>query len=42
MDLSLILYGILDTVIYSLVGIVLMGVGFLLICFFTPFSIKKR
>jgi len=42
MEMSGILYGIFDTVIYSLVGIVLMGVGFLLINFFTPFSLKKE
>ncbi len=42
MDWSVILYGIVDTVIYSLVGIVLMGLGFLIITFFTPFSIKKE
>lgn len=42
MDWSVILYGIADTVIYSLVGIVLMGLGFLIISFFTPFSIKKE
>jgi uncharacterized membrane protein YjfL (UPF0719 family) len=42
MDFSVILYGIVDTVVYSLVGIVLMGLGFLLISFFTPFSIKKE
>ncbi len=42
MDWSVILYGIIDTVVYSLVGIVLMGLGFLLISFFTPFSIKKE
>lgn len=42
MDMSGILYGIIDTVVYSLVGIVLMGVGFLFINFFTPFSIKKE
>lgn len=42
MDWSVILYGIFDTVIYSLIGIALMGFGFLLISFFTPFSIKKE
>jgi len=42
MDWSVILYGIVDTVVYSLVGIVLMGLGFILITFFTPFSIKKE
>ena len=42
MDWSVILCGIIDTVIYSLVGIVLMGLGFLIISFFTPFSIKKE
>ena len=42
MDWSVMFTGIIDTVIYSLVGIVLMGLGFLIICFFTPFSIKKE
>ena len=42
MDWTMILYGVLDTVIYSLVGVILMGLGFLLISFFTPFSIKKE
>ncbi len=42
MEFSGLLYGILDTVIYSFIGIVLMGFGFLLINFFTPFSIKKE
>ena len=42
MDWSVILYGIFDTVVYSLIGIVLMGLGFLIISFFTPFSIKKE
>ncbi len=42
MDMSGILYGIVDTVIYSMVGIILMGVGFLIINFFTPFSLKKE
>jgi len=42
MDWSVILYGIVDTVVYSLIGIILMGLGFLIISFFTPFSIKKE
>jgi len=42
MDWTVILYGVVDTVIYSLVGVILMGIGFLLITFFTPFSIKKE
>jgi uncharacterized membrane protein YjfL (UPF0719 family) len=42
MDWSVILYGIFDTVVYSLIGIVLMGLGFMMISFFTPFSIKKE
>ncbi len=42
MEMSGILYGIVDTIIYSLVGIVLMGLGFFLIKLVTPFSIKKE
>jgi putative membrane protein len=42
MDFTGLLYGVMDTVIYSLVGIILMGLGFLLINFFTPFSVKKE
>ncbi len=42
MDWNNILTGIIDTAIYSLVGIILMGVGFLIINFFAPFSVKKE
>lgn len=42
MEFSGLVYGIVDTVIYSLVGIILMGLGFLLINLFTPFSVKKE
>lgn len=42
MEFTGLLYGIMDTVIYSLLGIVLMGLGFLLINLFTPFSVKKE
>ena len=42
MDWTGILHGIIDTVIYSVLGIVLMGLGFLINLFFTPFSIKKE
>ncbi len=42
MEMSGLLYGIIDTIIYSLVGIVLMGMGFFLIKLVTPFSIKKE
>ncbi len=42
MEWSNILYGIIDTAVYSLVGIIMMGLGFLLINFFTPFSVKKE
>lgn len=42
MDWSHLLYGLVDTVIYSLVGIIMMAVGFLIINFFTPFSVKKE
>ncbi|MCX7680113.1 MAG: DUF350 domain-containing protein [Spirochaetes bacterium] len=37
-----ILYSICETAIFSFVGIILMGIGFLLIKLFTPFSIKKE
>ncbi len=40
--LTSLLYGICETAIYSIVGIILMGLGFLLIKLFTPFSIKKE
>ncbi len=36
------LYGIGETAVYSIVGILLMGIGFLLVKIFTPFSIKKE
>ncbi len=42
MVMSGIWFGLVDTVIYSLVGIVLMGLGFFLIKLVTPFSIKKE
>lgn len=42
MEFSGLLYGIVDTVIYSIVGIVLMGLGFFFINLFTPFSVKKE
>jgi len=40
--LTSLMYGICETAIYSIVGIILMGLGFLLIKIFTPFSIKKE
>ena len=42
MDWNVIGKGILETVIYSLVGIIMMGLGFLIVKLFTPFSIKKE
>ncbi|HPS58055.1 MAG TPA: DUF350 domain-containing protein [Spirochaetota bacterium] len=42
MEWTGILHGVIDTVIYSVLGIVLMGLGFLLINFFSPFSLKKE
>ncbi len=42
MDWGNLLNGIIDTAIYSFVGIILMGIGFLIINFFAPFSVKKE
>lgn len=42
MNFQILGLGVLDTVIYSLVGIIMMGIGFVLINFFTPFSVKKE
>lgn len=42
MNWNALIYGILDTVIYSVVGIIMMALGFLLINLFTPFSVKKE
>ncbi len=42
MEWTSILHGVIDTVIYSILGIILMGLGFLLINFFSPFSLKKE
>lgn len=42
MDWNTILMGILDTVIYSVVGIIMMAIGFFLINLVTPFSVKKE
>jgi uncharacterized membrane protein YjfL (UPF0719 family) len=42
MEWTGILSGVIDTIIFSVLGILLMGLGFLLINFFSPFSIKKE
>ncbi len=42
MDWGTLLHGILDTAIYSLVGIIMMGIGIFLVILFTPFSVKKE
>ncbi len=42
MNWNAILNGIIDTAVFSMVGIVMMAVGFFLICLVTPFSIKKE
>ena len=42
MNWGTILSGIIDTAIYSIVGIIMMALGFFLICLITPFSIKKE
>jgi len=42
MDWGTLLHGILDTAIYSLVGIIMMGIGIFLVIVFTPFSVKKE
>jgi putative membrane protein len=42
MNWSNYIYGILDTGIYSLFGIVMMVIGFLVIVIISPFSIKKE
>jgi len=42
MDWATLLHGILDTAIYSLVGIIMMGIGIGLVILFTPFSVKKE
>lgn len=42
MDWASLLHGILDTAIYSLVGIIMMGIGIFLVILFTPFSVKKE
>lgn len=42
MDWNSLLYGIIDTVIYSIIGIIMMTIGFLIINLFAPFSIKKE
>jgi len=42
MDWGTTLYGIIDTAIYSAVGILIMAIGFILINLFTPFSVKKE
>ncbi|GEM_PF-500152 len=42
MEWSHLLYGIVETAVYSLIGIAMMGIGFFLVKLFTPFSIKKE
>jgi uncharacterized membrane protein YjfL (UPF0719 family) len=42
MDWGSLLYGIIDTAIYCIVGILLMGIGILIVILFTPFSVKKE
>lgn len=42
MDWGSLLHGILDTAIYSLLGIIMMGIGIMIIILFTPFSVKKE
>jgi putative membrane protein len=42
MDWGSILRGVIDTAIYSLVGVIMMGIGILLIIVISPFSVKKE
>ena len=42
MDWGTLLHGVLDTAIYSFVGIIMMGIGILLVILLTPFSVKKE
>ena len=42
MDWGILGQGIIDTVIYSVVGILMMTIGFLFITLLTPFSVKKE
>ncbi len=42
MDWGSLLHGILDTAIYSLVGIIMMGIGMGLVILISPFSVKKE
>jgi uncharacterized membrane protein YjfL (UPF0719 family) len=42
MDWGSLLHGIIDTAIYSLVGIIMMGIGIFLVILISPFSVKKE
>jgi putative membrane protein len=42
MDWGSLLHGVIDTAIYSFVGIVMMGIGILLFILIAPFSVKKE
>lgn len=42
MDWGSLLHGIMDTAIYSLVGIIMMGIGIGLVILISPFSVKKE
>jgi putative membrane protein len=42
MNWSVILSGVVETAIYSLVGVILMGIAFFLVKLVIPFSIRKE
>ena len=42
MNWGSLLHGIIDTAIYSLVGIIMMGIGIFLVIMLSPFSVKKE
>jgi len=42
MEWDYLLRGVIDTAIYCVVGIVMMGIGIALVILLTPFSVKKE
>ncbi|HOT46669.1 MAG TPA: DUF350 domain-containing protein [Spirochaetota bacterium] len=42
MNWGSLLHGIIDTAIYSLVGIIMMGIGIFIVIMISPFSVKKE
>ncbi|MCU0847117.1 MAG: DUF350 domain-containing protein [Spirochaetes bacterium] len=42
MEWNVYLFGIIDTAIYCVIGIIMMGIGFCIVMLVSPFSVKKE